>query len=254
MENIIELKPRWYPFYAEEEFEEIIPVVNPFFNHGGSHLDAPISLLPNGIFVYAKRPYYFDPEEHCKHCKTERERITFNITNQNIPDVFYDTQNKIYFCKTIFLNDRYAGEYCPRINCLWLTDWTHNKSCLSLAMSLLPQIFEKLQVKKVNINSQKKNNNCKITLGVDAEFEEMTSWRTYTPVATSYEEDLDSEIGTDGSGWQIEIRPAPAYTPSQLVKNIKKLISQISEPISVLGNRFPLGCHIHIGLPKELIG
>lgn len=253
----IELKPNWYPYHDMRKFRDIIHLVNKFFDHGGYLLFAPVRLLHNGIYIFAKKYDFFDSAKDlcydCQH-KNKNEELSFQLPKTKIPKTFYDCRSRIYFCKTILLNNRYAGEYCPRINCLWLTDWVYDHACLKVALKLLPQVLEKLQVKKKEVETKRSKRNTRISLGIDAGFEEMKDWKTYSPIATRLKTNTKSLIGTDKSGLQVEIRPFPAYSPKQLVKNIKRLIEQIDFPISVLGNKYPLRCHIHIGLPKEFFG
>ncbi|MEM1672779.1 MAG: hypothetical protein QXT86_12085 [Archaeoglobaceae archaeon] len=255
MAQVIELKPGWYPFNFDEHFDQIAPVLYSHFDHGGAHLIiAPIRLMPNGVYVYCSHlSSHRVTDVLCADCVNSGsyERVNFRIERE-IPDIFFDRRMRLDFCKAIIVNDRYAGEYCPRYNCLWLTDWSHDSECVEVALELLPKVFEALKVERKPIKELKFGG--RVTIGVDAEFEEMSHWRLYTPIRTTLEEDLSGEIGTDGSGLQVEIRPRYAYSPKELVRNIKRLIERISFPISVLGHRYPLGSHIHIGLSEELIG
>jgi len=86
-------------------------------------------------------------------------------------------------------------------------------------------------------------------LGADPEFEELLQENGYEPIYTNRTGlEIEDEIGCDGAGAQLELRPKPANTPKELVKNIKQLIELIP-PVSVKGDKYPIGGHIHIGLP-----
>jgi hypothetical protein len=64
---------------------------------------------------------------------------------------------------------------------------------------------------------------------------------------------LEAQIGRDGAGDQVELRPSPSEKPIKIIKEIKMLLKQIRDiPLSWKGDEYPLGAHIHIGLPMEL--
>jgi hypothetical protein len=76
---------------------------------------------------------------------------------------------------------------------------------------------------------------------------------------------LNSSIGVDGAGAQVEMRPNPAETPEQLVENVRELMIAVNRlgtkladynvtlGLSSKGDRFPLGGHIHIGLERTKV-
>ena len=87
-----------------------------------------------------------------------------------------------------------------------------------------------------------------ISLGCDPEFE-LLSQDTEGKLRVIENKLFREPNGTIGyDGHALELRPAPAKTPKKLVQNIKNLI-QTLPPISATGNEFPLGGHIHIGVP-----
>lgn len=73
---------------------------------------------------------------------------------------------------------------------------------------------------------------------------------------------LNSGIGVDGAGSQIEMRPPAAETPQQLVENIRVLMKRVNDlgagltnhnvtvGLSTRGDTFPLGGHVHVGLKR----
>jgi hypothetical protein len=87
-----------------------------------------------------------------------------------------------------------------------------------------------------------------VRLGADPEFE---AYRGETVVvAHNYVGHTDCPVGSDGCGDQLEIRPAPSARPAVLVKNIKDLLRESSkyfDEISVRGDKYSLGGHIHFG-------
>lgn len=89
-------------------------------------------------------------------------------------------------------------------------------------------------------------------IGADPEFEELQDWLAYSPVPTSFY-GTSNEIGADGAGSQVEIRPKPGRNHIELVRNIKRLISKINVPLSIKGDRYPLGGHIHLGFSDERV-
>ena len=67
-------------------------------------------------------------------------------------------------------------------------------------------------------------------------------------------------IGVDGSGEQLELRPRASSRPRSVVSNIKQLFETFEKnygrygrglKVSIKGDNFPLGGHIHIGVGFE---
>jgi uncharacterized protein (DUF2141 family) len=88
--------------------------------------------------------------------------------------------------------------------------------------------------------------NTPITLGTDPEFEVIRNKNVIQP--PSYYRGTNNPIGLDGAGMQIELRPAPSSDPHEVIENMKRLFRELKDPVTVLGNRYPLGGHIHIGV------
>uniref|UniRef100_A0A6M3JC24 Putative phiEco32-like COOH.NH2 ligase-type 2 n=1 Tax=viral metagenome TaxID=1070528 RepID=A0A6M3JC24_9ZZZZ len=88
----------------------------------------------------------------------------------------------------------------------------------------------------------------KITLGADPEFEvykdgSIVEARVLTP-------SRDAPVGCDGCGDPLELRPKPSSEPKELVQHIKQLLkesSKIYDSISISGDTFAIGGHIHFG-------
>lgn len=89
-------------------------------------------------------------------------------------------------------------------------------------------------------------------LGMDPEFEFVREGHIVR--ASEYWSDHNYDfgnIGTDGSGGQIELRPKPSETPEGLVRNCQGLLAEFCKDgrdLSIRGGRYALGAHIHFGL------
>lgn len=135
--------------------------------------------------------------------------------------------------------------------------------------------------------------NHKITIGCDPEFEltlnqtivrvrgdlynqtwepsvpgiDSISWKSRIAphIKRTISNTLNSSIGADGAGSQVEMRPSPAETPEQLVENVRVLMAEVNDlgtrlanynvtlGLSSEGDKFPLGGHIHIGLERTRV-
>jgi hypothetical protein len=67
-----------------------------------------------------------------------------------------------------------------------------------------------------------------------------------------------SKVGTDGNDSIAEIRPSPRKTPEGYVQEIRSILEFIRRKapwidLSVEGDRYPLGGHIHVGARDDLI-
>lgn len=88
------------------------------------------------------------------------------------------------------------------------------------------------------------------TLGMDCEFEELARGDVYYPVSTRFKS-LKARIGCDGYRSILELRPEHG-NPMVLQYNLEKLLKKIRHiPISVRGDCYPLGAHIHIGFVDQ---
>ena len=87
-----------------------------------------------------------------------------------------------------------------------------------------------------------------VTVGTDPEFEIIRDGQVIRP--PSYYNGTRTRIGLDGAGCQIELRPK-AGTPEEVVDDMKTLFREIKDPVTVLGNVYPLGGHIHLGVGNQ---
>lgn len=87
---------------------------------------------------------------------------------------------------------------------------------------------------------------CKV--GCDPEFEYVQAGRP-TQAPNSYRS-LTGEIGLDGAGSQIEIRPKAFEKPSDVVSYMIGIMRRMDDAhLSTKGDRYPLGGHVHVGVP-----
>ena len=89
-----------------------------------------------------------------------------------------------------------------------------------------------------------------VSLGGDPEFELLQDGRLIEARETGYSS-LSEEIGRDGAGYQIELRPEPSTDPKEVVRNIRSLLRELYSngyDVSACGDVYPLGGHIHFGL------
>jgi len=66
-----------------------------------------------------------------------------------------------------------------------------------------------------------------------------------------------SKVGTDGNDSIAELRPSPRKTPEGYVREIRSILEFIKKRVpwidlSVEGDRYPLGGHIHVGAREDL--
>ncbi len=88
-----------------------------------------------------------------------------------------------------------------------------------------------------------------ILIGCDPELELLDQLRSNVIQATNLAKtESGGQIGRDGSGDQVELRPNPG-TPGEVTKNLKMLIRTLTADnyfCGVKGDKYPLGGHIHI--------
>jgi len=178
--------------------------------------------------------------------------VKLNLVLNNFSTIINSKKGKkAYRIINIFTNTVY-GYYLPEKNILIsFIPLLNNNEIVSLDRYILANyLVKKLGLKKV----EKK---IEITVGCDPEYEIFTKTRPYCVIDASDlfgDKILDDEIGTDGWGNQLELRPIPG-SPAYVVRRLKKLISDFyknhNTKLSVKGDIYPLGGHIHIGFRKN---
>lgn len=98
-----------------------------------------------------------------------------------------------------------------------------------------------------------------ITVGADPEFELLDKRSGQSINAHGIVSGgLSGQIGLDGAGSQVEFRPLPSHSTRKLATNFFRLLRRFRNryarhnySLSIRGNRFSLGGHIHFGLKDE---
>jgi hypothetical protein len=93
----------------------------------------------------------------------------------------------------------------------------------------------------------------KITLGADPEFELVVGGRVAS-ASSILREDIHlpwGDIGVDGAGWPLELRPNPSETARGLVANVGRLLVAVPKVLggvpSTMCEVYAIGGHVHIG-------
>jgi hypothetical protein len=182
---------------------------------------------------------------------TVEDSIFFDIKKVSFPIELYKPQ-KVFYIK---VNGRVAGVYFSRDRVLVATDWTHNSFCLKAFKELLPKLSKILKKR----GKQLPKFTLKFCFGADPEFE-LVDRRTRR-IVPAYEvisggTSVNDKIGVDGSGSQVELRPDPSENINRFILNVKSVFKDFvhSYPyysLSVKGDSYPLGGHIHVSIPLD---
>jgi len=91
------------------------------------------------------------------------------------------------------------------------------------------------------------------TTGCDPEFEYLGNGIAKRPSRVFKGTTPNTEIGVDGSGLSVELRPKPFEKPSDMISYMIGIMERLPGEIglSVAGNHFPLGGHVHIGVNNQ---
>jgi hypothetical protein len=97
-----------------------------------------------------------------------------------------------------------------------------------------------------------------ITLGGDPEFEVYVDGELVPANQLSIFRDggLYGSVGTDGASSTAELRPAPACSPGEYLENFTALVRRVSRKgilLSVKGDTYALGGHIHVGSSNQYV-
>jgi len=138
------------------------------------------------------------------------------------------------------------GFYIPQTNTLLLGNWLYSELCFEVyktfADVLKEKFFKKIEIKPIDI-----------LLGMDPELEVFCG-NKYIKAGEILP--FSGHLGTDGSGCQVELRPFPSSDINELVKNIRDLLIRFHKnfpdySLTVSGDKYPLGGHIHFNLPFD---
>lgn len=244
-----------------------------YFKEIKNHSSNSISLsTPNGLFIYC----WVDT----RYPVIVTEEIEYSVPF-SFGHAFYDTQNMPYFvgnrseliikidrdapcveARRININNKYAGFFVDCIvdghgnrtpvKSFFLSDWSHSMDETKVFIYLWPRLQEDFGITK--LPKKDKREKVKVIVGADPEFELVCCDGSIEYADKIVSGGCSSAIGVDGAGEQVELRPAPGK-PHEVVKNLKGLFQEFNAryknmALSVSGNVYPLGGHIHIGLGK----
>jgi hypothetical protein len=96
-----------------------------------------------------------------------------------------------------------------------------------------------------------------VTLGADPEFELVVGGRIVS-ASSVLREDIRlpwGDIGVDGAGWPLELRPVPGKTARELVQNVGRLIVAVPKAVggvpSSICEAYAIGGHVHVGFKSD---
>ena len=156
-------------------------------------------------------------------------------------------------------NDNVVMFYLPSYNSFVCGNLGWHEHYITLFLqNVWPQITAELNLEKIDnaIIQDITKKKVEVLIGCDPEFELTKNNRVLKADRHIHVTDMyHGPIGVDGASAQIEIRPKPG-TPAQVTRNIKKLIKTFSSDyeeydLSTVGNKYPLGGHIHVGIGTE---
>jgi hypothetical protein len=179
---------------------------------------------------------------------TTRDKVFFDVKSISFPIELYKPQ-KVFYIK---VNGRAAGVYFCRDRVLVASDWTHNDSCIIMLEELLPELSKILKKK----GKRPPRIISKISFGADPEFELVDRGSRYIVPASEViigGTSVNDKIGVDGSGSQVELRPDPSGSINKFILNVRSILKEFVSSysyysLSVQGNRYPLGGHIHLSI------
>ena len=187
----------------------------------------------------------------------EVEKVDIEVGE--VDPIFYDERDQVLDLSMfrtqkvicIYVNRRLAGAYFTRSRVLVATDWTHNGACISTLKKMMPHL-SKIFRKRSKLLPKPRFS---LMFGADPEFEVIDSSGRVVSASGIIQggDDPREEIGRDGAGSQVEIRPAPSGDIWKFVKNIREILKRFASQypnysLSVQGDTYPLGGHIHLSV------
>lgn len=119
--------------------------------------------------------YFTSLHSHCVHDQIEENAAYFccsfkheknvcitgsiHLVVNNMPTIFFDkidtfiavsereAQQETKKAISIYVNDRFAGYWLPKMNTLVATDWTHNYRCIEVLKEIWPKLVYELGLK-----------------------------------------------------------------------------------------------------------
>jgi hypothetical protein len=184
------------------------------------------------------------------------------ITGPKVDSVFYDTVHSFRLTKVggssgagIFYNNKFCGVLQVATQTLVATDWTHLREFREITQKIINHLVKNFFLFPKGILPMMKVEH-KISVGCDPEFELLEKGEIVCGCDHFSPTIIDNDagnIGLDGAGGQIEIRPQPSNAARGVVDNIKKLLGYFAQRyckyrLAPSSERFPCGGHIHIGV------
>lgn len=231
-----------------ENFGKYQKLFQPYFRRAAHHYQAHHSINKDAILIYS----YFPNEIHCSGCNSECRSINIPVHSvSSIPsEVFFQSKFRDINCSqvtSINYGGIRVGYYCEKNNVLCTSDIAHDSTSENHIKAILIGMENAGLLHKLDHI----NGNQEVTLGTDPEMESLVDGKVipgnHLPSINTLNK---AYISSDGARNQRELRPDPSSDPEELVENIRDLIkisSFFGEELSVAGNIFSLGGHIHIG-------
>jgi len=190
----------------------------------------------------------------------EVEQIELNAHVKD--DIFFDQRGqsldlsvfKPQKVVAIYVAGRRAGLYFTENQFLVASDWTHNLECIRTLSQLMPYL-SKVFKKKPKMPPRP---NFSLKFGADPEFEVIDSSGRVVSASGIITGGTDprQEIGRDGAGSQVELRPRPESDLWKFITNVRNILKRFAAEyprysLSAQGDTYPLGGHIHLSLPPD---
>jgi len=243
-------------FNGSEKFNKIEKELSKFFLYGGSHTTfLPHKIKQPAIFFFSKN------ELSCLICpfRDETSETCINLTCHCFSSTAFDFSDNTEGCHKLYIlhaQKVYIGYYCKKYRVFSLSDFTHlERDARAFMKFVFPSLKEIFSISPLPPQKNKEIYHAEITLGCDPEFEELETPFSYEPKIPSISgKNTDAGgIGLDGAGRQVELRPKPCKTPAEVVDRVKELIKEVRRPLSVKGDKYALGGHIHFGgIPQDI--
>lgn len=231
-----------------EPIANYVDIIKPYFETIAHHHQTHHSLNKNAVLIYS----YFPHDIDCGGCRQKAIGIKIPKITGNFPirDGWKDTAFHDTVCSRLLqinYDDRVIGYYCVKNNVFMTNDFAHRDG----NQPHVAAIFEHMYKAKILTVLAPSSETRSITLGTDPEMESIVQGKCVAGNRLpSFQSGNKAYISHDGARNQRELRPDPSSTPEELVDNIADLIrisSFLGEELSVRGNIFSLGGHIHIG-------
>jgi hypothetical protein len=187
--------------------------------------------------------YIFD-----RLCNGMLDKGDASVDEVDVPDEINVRSFYINFKSRGYGMRKWIASHYEQPNVLLTCDLAHDDL---VGKELMSWVLENIPM--TNVFEDVKTPRLTVMLGCDPEFEYVDKngcvSTSFPPGLITGSDRLRSSVGIDGSGNQVELRPGPAESPKQLIHNVRELFQLVKgHYLSSIGDRYPLGCHIHFGL------